>query len=176
MITRRFSILNSRTIGYFIRFRHLGVCSYCMAAASSNFMLGQRDFQMLSLRKLSSGASVSSSIDIRNGRFIANGFRLRACYSENYRNVLGSNGDFRIDRGGKDDAQKERVYAPFVPGVQRVSDELVKVENQQASVGSYVVNGSCSIAHKGNYRGVWDQSLPEKIMVAVDVDEGIRFS
>lgn len=169
MIKRRSWLAISCNGNCVSRFRHLG--GRYMAAAS-NFMLGQRDFQMLSLRRLSSNASTSSAIDASNGRFITNGFRLKGCGSENYRHVLRDNNDFKNDRGTSNGVQKARAYAPFVPQLLRVSEEVVRVEDQQKSLNSRVVNGG-SAANRGNLTGILNQPLPEKIMVAVDVDEGI---
>ncbi|KAL0308365.1 UNVERIFIED_CONTAM: hypothetical protein Sradi_5778800 [Sesamum radiatum] len=138
-------------------------------AAASNFMLGQRDFQMMSLRRLSSNASTSSAMDASNGRFFTNGFRLKGCCSENYGNVLRDNNDFKNDRGTSNGLRKARAYAPCVPEV-RVSEKVFRVEDQPKSLNSRVANGGSS-ANRGNLTGVLNQPLPEKIMVAVDVDE-----
>ncbi|KAG8376286.1 hypothetical protein BUALT_Bualt09G0047400 [Buddleja alternifolia] len=153
MIKRRFFIAISANLNCTHR---LGDCSM---AGASNLLYGQRDFQMLSLRGLSSNNSTSSDIGVSNGRFLVNGFRLKACCSENHGNVLrNNNGEFNSDRGNVNGVQKARAYAPSIPQLLRVSEEVV------------IVNGGAA-ANRGNLTGVPDQPLPEKVMIAVDVDE-----
>lgn len=174
MIKRRPWLAISSNSNCFSRFRHLGDC---FMAAASNFMLGPRDFQM-SLRRISSNVSTSSVIDISNGRLFTNGFRIKGCCSENYGNVLRNNNDFKNDRGNANGngngVQKARAYGPCVPQLLRVSEEVVKVEDQQKSLNSKGVNGG-GAANRGNFTGFLDQPSQEKIMIAVDVDEGIWF-
>ncbi|KAI3447263.1 hypothetical protein Pfo_003928, partial [Paulownia fortunei] len=165
---RRSFLVNSFNINCIGRFRHLGCCS--MAAAASNFVGGQRDLQMVSLRRLSSNASTSSTIDISNGRFFNNGFRLKGCCSENYGSGLRNNYDFKNDHGNSNGLQKPRAYGPCVTPLLRVSEEVVRVEDQLKNLYSRDVNGE-GAANRGSCNGVPDQPLPEKIMVAVDVDE-----
>ncbi|KAH6818413.1 Haloacid dehalogenase-like hydrolase superfamily protein [Perilla frutescens var. frutescens] len=140
------------------------------AAAASNFMLGQRDFNM-SLRRLSSNLSATSAaIDFSKGRIFAYGFRLKGCSSENYGNVLRNSNDFKNDRVGGIEVQKARAYGPSVPQLLRVSEEVVRAEDQRLSLDSRAVNGGAS-ANRGNSAGALGQPSPEKIMIAVDVDE-----
>ncbi|KAK6147531.1 hypothetical protein DH2020_018443 [Rehmannia glutinosa] len=167
MIRKRYSLAISSNSNCISRFRHLGGC---FMAAASSFMLGQRDFQMSSLRRLSSNASTSSAIDLSTGRFFTNGFRLKGCCSENYGNVLWNNNDRKNDRGSDNGVHKAKVYSPSIRELLRVSEEVVKVEDQQTSINSRVVNGG-GAANRGNFTGTLDQPFPEKIMVAVDVDE-----
>ncbi|KAH6779200.1 Haloacid dehalogenase-like hydrolase superfamily protein [Perilla frutescens var. hirtella] len=140
------------------------------AAAASNFMLGQRDFNM-SLRRLSSNLSATSAaIDLSKGRIFAYGFRLKGCSSENYGNVLRNSDDFKNDRVGGIEVQKARAYGPSVPQLLRVPEEVVRAEDQRLSLDSRAVNGGAS-ANRGNSAGALGQPSPEKIMIAVDVDE-----
>ncbi|KAH6837494.1 Haloacid dehalogenase-like hydrolase superfamily protein [Perilla frutescens var. hirtella] len=140
------------------------------AAAASNFMLGQRDFNM-SLRRLSSNLSATSAaIDLSKGRIFAYGFRLKGCSSENYGNVLRNSNDFKNDRVGGIEVQKARAYGPSVPQLLRVPEEVVRAEDQRLSLDSRAVNGGAS-ANRGNSAGALGQPSPEKIMIAVDVDE-----
>ncbi|KAK6131719.1 hypothetical protein DH2020_034516 [Rehmannia glutinosa] len=167
MIKKRYSLAISSNTNCISRFRHLGGC---FMAAASNFMLGQRDFQMSSLRRLSSNASTSSAIDVGTGRFFTNGFRIKGCRSENYGNVLRNSNDFKNNRGSDNGVHKARVYSPCIRELLRVSEEVVKVDDQQKSINSRAVNGG-GAANRGNLTGTLDQPFPEKIMVAVDVDE-----
>ncbi|XP_051150701.1 uncharacterized protein LOC127265071 isoform X2 [Andrographis paniculata] len=164
MIRRRFSIpiSSSYSIACFHRFRHFrGDC--CMAAAS-NFALGQRDFQIMSLRKLSSNASVPSAIGLSSRSFGRNGFRLRGCSSsssgQNSNALRDNNDSFRLHRRIDTGLREDPACAPCALGV---SNEVVR---DQLNAGFCPVNGS-SASRKGYFRG--DSS--EKIMVAVDVDE-----
>ncbi|KAG8373881.1 hypothetical protein BUALT_Bualt11G0071400 [Buddleja alternifolia] len=122
-------------------------------AAASNFMVGQRDFQLGFLRRLSSDASISSAIDVVNGSFSVNGFRVKVRCSDNYGNILrenkNNNKDFRNGIGNG--VQKAWAYAPCLEQMRRRSDE--------------------GDANRGGCSGVVEQPLPEKMMVAVDVDE-----
>ncbi|GFP97636.1 hypothetical protein PHJA_001907700 [Phtheirospermum japonicum] len=173
MLSNRFRpaiLSNSNCIS---RFRHL---RGSFMAAASNFMLGQRDFQMSSLRGLSSNTAASSAIDISTAR-LKNGFRLKSCCPENYNNVFRNNNNYyyknneiKNDRAIGNGVQKARVYSPCVPQLLRVSEEIVKVEDQQKCLNSRAVNGGGD-ANRGNFAGVLDQPLSDKIMVAVDVDE-----
>ncbi|KAL8488197.1 hypothetical protein ACS0TY_024470 [Phlomoides rotata] len=167
MIKRRSRLEISSNSYRLSRFGHLGGCF--MAAAASNFMLGQRDFQM-SLRRLSSNVSTSSLIDISNGKLFTNGFRLKGCCSENYGNLLRNNNDIKIDHANSSGLQKARAYGPSFPQLLRPSEEVVKMEEQKKSLNSGAVNGG-GAANRGNFAGVLDNPSKEKIMLAVDVDE-----
>lgn len=137
-------------------------------AAASNFMLGQRDFNM-SLRRLSSNLSATSAaIDLSKGRIFAYGFRLKGCSSENYGNVLRNTNDFNYVGGNE--VQKARAYGPSVPQLLRVSEEAVRADDQRQSLDSRAVNGGAS-ANRGSSAGALGQPSAEKIMIAVDVDE-----
>ncbi|PIN13869.1 hypothetical protein CDL12_13501 [Handroanthus impetiginosus] len=167
MIKRRSWLAISSNITGIFRFRHFGVR---FMAATSKLMLGQRDFQMFSFRRFSSNASTTSATNVTSGRFITNGFRLKACSSENYSNVLRNNNDLKNDRSSGNGVRKARAYAPCTQQLLRVSEEVVKVEDQQRSLDSRAVNGG-GVANRGNSTWILDHPLPEKIVVAVDVDE-----
>lgn len=173
MLRRRSSLLISSNINRIRRFHHLG--GGAMAAAS-NFMSGQRDFQMLSLRRLSVYASTSSAVDINDGRLFNNVLRLKACSSENHRSVLRSTNDFKNDRsnGNGNGLRKAKVYGPCLPQLLCVSEDVVRVGSELKSLESRDVNVE-GANNRGSSNGFAGQPLPEKIMVAVDVDEGIRF-
>lgn len=155
MIKRRSRLVISSNSYRLSRFRHLGGC---FMAAASNFMLGQRDFQ----RRFSSNVSTSSLIGTSNGKFSTNGFRLKGCCSENYGNLLRNINDIKIDHGNSNGV---RAYGPFFPQLVRASEEFVKMEEQQKSLNSRAING-------GGAANRLDNPSPEKIMLAVDVDEG----
>lgn len=140
-----------------------------MAAAASNFMLGQRDFNMCFRRLSSNLPATSSAIDLSKGRIFAYGFRLKSCSDDNYGNILRNNNDLKNDCIGGNEVLNARAYGPSVPQLLRVSEEVVKTANQRQS---QAVNGGAS-ANRGNSAGALDQPSPEKIMIAVDVDEGI---
>ncbi|KAL3642862.1 hypothetical protein CASFOL_013677 [Castilleja foliolosa] len=168
MLRIRFRPAISSTSDCISRFGNLR-CSYM--AAASNFMLWQIDSQISSLRGLSSNTAASSAIDISTARFVTNGFRLKSCCSESYSNVFrNNNNDMKHDRTIGNGVQKARVYSPCVPQLPRVSEEIVKVEDQQKCVNSHAVNGGGD-ANRANFAGVLARPLSDKIMVAVDVDE-----
>lgn len=138
-------------------------------AAVSNSVLGQRDFSM-SFTRLSSNLSV---VDLHKARIFAYGFRIKGCSSEkNYGNVLRNCNDFKSDRIGGNEVVKARAYGPSVPQLLRVSEEVVRAEDQQRSIDPRAVNGGAS-ASRGNFAGGLEHPSPERTMVAVDVDEGI---
>ncbi|KAL3644298.1 hypothetical protein CASFOL_012230 [Castilleja foliolosa] len=151
------------------RFGHL---RGSLMAAISNFMLGQRDFQMSSPRGLSSNPTASSAKYISTSRFLTNGFRLKSCCSEDYSNVFRNNNnkDMKNDCAIGNGVQKARAYSPCVPQLLRLSEEIVKVEDQQKCLNDGAVNGGGD-ANRGRFDGVLAQPLSDKIMVAVDVDE-----
>lgn len=148
----------------FPRFRRLVPCF--MAAAASNSLLSQRDFNM-SFRRLSSAAS--SAIDSSRGRFFAYGFS-RA--PDKCSNVLRNCIDPKSDRVGVNEALKARAYGPSIPQLLGLSEEVVRAEDQRRTTDPRVFNGDAS-ANWGNSAGAMDHSSSEKIMIAVDVDEGI---
>lgn len=143
-------------------------------AAVSNPVLGQRDFSSMSFARLSSNlsAATSSAVDLRKGRILAYGFRIRGCASENYGNVLLNGNEFKGDRVGGNEALKARAYGPSLPQLLRVSEEVVRAEDQRPGVDPRAGNGGAA-ANRGNFAGAVGQPSPERIMVAVDVDEGI---
>lgn len=139
-----------------------------MAAAASNFTLGQRDLNMC-LRRISSNLSATSSaIDLSKGKILAYGFSLQGCSSDNYGNVFRISNHFKHNCVGGNEVQRSRVYDPSIPQLLGVSEEVVTAEDQRQSRG---VNGGSS-ANRWNVAGAVDRPLPEKIMIAVDVDEG----
>ncbi|KAL8040134.1 hypothetical protein ABFX02_10G079000 [Erythranthe guttata] len=126
------------------RFHNLGL--FFMA----NFMLGQTDFQMLPLRRFNT--ATSPLIDITKRRLPPpNRFRFRGCCSDNHGN------NFSSDRVSCNDVQKVRASPSWAPQLLRPSDEVF-------------VNGG-GAANRGNFAGGVDQSSPQKVMLAVDVDE-----
>ncbi|GER41743.1 hypothetical protein STAS_18482 [Striga asiatica] len=169
MISRRFRSPIRDCISDFRRF------GTSFMAAASNFMVGNKDFQMASLRALSS-TSASSAIDTSTSSFLKNRFTLKACSSQNYGSALRNNNDnnsndnFKSYRAMGNGVQKARVYSPCVRQLLGVSEEAVKVEDQQKSLNSRAVNGS-SAANRGNFKGALGQPFQDKVMVAVDVDE-----
>lgn len=138
-------------------------------ATPANFLVNQRDFQMLSLRRLSSNASVSSASDISEGRFL-NGFKLKGCCSENFSKILWDNNG----NGNSYGLQKAMAF----PHLSCVSEEVVRVEDQEKGLNSKVFNGARGklMGSSGSLTGFSEKHLPRKIMVAVDVDEGVTFS
>ncbi|KAL6521308.1 hypothetical protein OROGR_017877 [Orobanche gracilis] len=134
-------------------------------AATSNFILGQRYFELSYLRRFSQ--STSSAVDVSTGSLLTNGFMLKGCCSGKYVNILrnnyNNNNYFENDRAIGKGVQKARVYG-------RVSEEAVKVEDQQKSLSSRAVIGG-GAANRGNFNEFLDQPFQEKTMVAVDVDE-----
>ncbi|CAA0818710.1 Haloacid dehalogenase-like hydrolase (HAD) superfamily protein [Striga hermonthica] len=167
MISRRFRSPIRDCITDFRRFGTSFMAA--AAAAASNFMVGHKDFHMASLRALSS-TSASSAIDTSTSRFFKNRFTLKACSSQNYGSALRNNNDNNNNSMGSG-VQKARVYSPCVRQLLGVSEEAVKVvEDQQKSLNSRAVNGS-SAANRGNFKGALGQPFQDKVMVAVDVDE-----
>ncbi|KAL1531246.1 hypothetical protein AAHA92_33945 [Salvia divinorum] len=144
------------------RFRRL-VCCY-MAAAASNFLLSQRDFNM-SFRRLSS--TTSSAIDLSRGKIFAYGLSRS---SEKCGNVLRNCIDSKSDRVSVNEVLKARAYGPSIPQLLGLSEEVVRAENQRRTIDPRGFNGDAS-ANRGNSAGAMDHPLPEKIMIAVDVDE-----
>ncbi|KAL6560079.1 hypothetical protein OROHE_006317 [Orobanche hederae] len=146
------------------QFRHLGDSSM---AATSNFILGQRDFELSYLRRFSQSTSTSSAVDVTTGSFLTNGFMLKGCCSGKYVNILrnnyNNNNNLKNGRAIGKGVQKARVYG-------RVSEEAVKVEDQQKSLNSRAVIGG-GAANRGNFTEFLDEPFQEKTMVAVDVDE-----
>lgn len=166
MIKRRSCQSISSNTSRFSRIRHLRVS--LMAAAASNFMLGQRDINMCFRRLSSNLPATTSAIDLSKGRIFSSGFRLKSCSDHNYSNILRNNNDLKNNCVGGNEVLKARAYGPPVPELLRVSEEVVKTEKQRQS---RTVNGGTS-ANRGNSAGALDQPSPEKIMIAVDVDEG----
>ncbi|KAL0333644.1 UNVERIFIED_CONTAM: hypothetical protein Sangu_1520600 [Sesamum angustifolium] len=167
MLKRRSLLGFASNIDSVSRFRDSRGCF--MAAPSSSFIGGQRDLQMFSLRRLSSNASTSSAVDnFSTRRFLSNGFRLKGSCSENYGSILRNNNDFKNDRCNSNVLQKAKEYGPWLPQLLRVSEEVIGVKDQlKRSVNA---EGD---ANRGSSNGVLNQFLSQKIMVAVDVDEGI---
>ncbi|KAL8036070.1 hypothetical protein ABFX02_12G135900 [Erythranthe guttata] len=120
-----------------------------MAAAAANFISGQRDLQMSSLRRLSGNASTSSAIDVSNARLFNSRFRLKGCSSENHRSNL------RSDNHSKNELQRARACGP--------SPSQLLCDSRDFNVEGAADRGSCN--------GVPHRPLTEKITVAVDVDE-----
>ncbi|EYU28287.1 hypothetical protein MIMGU_mgv1a015022mg [Erythranthe guttata] len=120
-----------------------------MAAAAANFISGQRDLQMSSLRRLSGNASTSSAIDVSNARLFNSRFRLKGCSSENHRSNLRSNNH------SKNELQRARACGP--------SPSQLLCDSRDFNVEGAADRGSCN--------GVPHRPLTEKITVAVDVDE-----
>ncbi|KAL2533331.1 Haloacid dehalogenase-like hydrolase (HAD) superfamily protein [Abeliophyllum distichum] len=142
-------------------------------AATSNFLVGQRDLQILSLRRLLTNVSIASAIDTSNGRFI-NGLsfsKFKGCCSENYVNKFRNNDtDIFSNSNG---VQKARAFGPHLPQFLCDSEGVVRVEDRGNSVDYRAFNGAYvgGSPNRGSSTGFPDQLLPEKIMVAVDVDE-----
>ncbi|CAI9766618.1 unnamed protein product [Fraxinus pennsylvanica] len=139
-------------------------------AAASNILVGQRDFQILSVRRLSSTAS---SIDTSSGRFV-NGLsfiKFKCCSSDTYGNKFrSSDNDVFSNSNG---VQKARAFGPCLPQFLCDLEADVRVEDRENSVDYRAFNGSRDggSTNRGSSTGFPDQLLPEKIMVAVDVDE-----
>ncbi|KAL2503318.1 uncharacterized protein Fot_37166 [Forsythia ovata] len=132
-------------------------------AAASNFLVGQRDFKMLSFRRVFSNVSTASVVDISNG---PRRFRLKGCCSEYYSNSIRNN-----DYNG---VQNVKAYAPCLQPLLRDLEEVVTVEDPQNGPNSRAfsgVLGAAASTNRGSSTGFRDQHFPEKIMVAVDVDE-----
>ncbi|XP_073143456.1 uncharacterized protein [Henckelia pumila] len=161
MIKRRPLTLFSSRFGLLNLFRH---SRSCFMATPANYLVNQRDFQMLSLRMLSSNSSVSSASDISEGRFL-NCFRLKGCCSGNFSKILWNNSG----NGNSYGLQKAMAF----PHLLCVSEEVVRVEDQEKGSSSSVFN-DVRVRHmgsSGSLIGFSEKHLPGKIMVAVDVDE-----
>ncbi|CAI9780321.1 unnamed protein product [Fraxinus pennsylvanica] len=142
-------------------------------AAASNFLVGQRDLQILSLRRLSSNLSTASAIDTSDGRFIKglSSFKFKCCCSDNYGNKfqIHDNDIFSNSNG----VQKARAFGPCLPQFLFDSEEVVSVEDRANIVdySAFIGARDGGSTNRGNSTGFPDQLLPEKIMIAVDVDE-----
>ncbi|CAA3005079.1 uncharacterized protein LOC111404026 isoform X1 [Olea europaea subsp. europaea] len=164
MIKKRYSLFTS-SANFYRNFRYL---RGNFMAAASNFSVGQRDLQIMSPRRLLSNISTASAIDTSNGRFIR-GLRFKCCRSENYGNKFQNNDNDIFSNSNA--MQKARAFGPYLPQILFDSVE-VRVEDMANSV-DYAFNGAhdCGSTNRGNSTGFPDQLLPEKIMIAVDVDE-----
>ncbi|XP_022888507.1 uncharacterized protein LOC111404025 isoform X2 [Olea europaea var. sylvestris] len=164
MIKKRYSLFTS-SANFHRNFRYL---RGNFMAAAPNFLVGQRDLQIMSPRRLLSNISTASAIDTSNGRFIR-GLRFKCCRSENYGNKFQNNDNDIFSNSNA--MQKARAFGPYLP--QFLFDSVeVRVEDRANSV-DYAFNGArdCGSTNRGNSTGFPDQLLPEKIMIAVDVDE-----
>ncbi|XP_022898182.1 uncharacterized protein LOC111411799 isoform X2 [Olea europaea var. sylvestris] len=134
-------------------------------AATSNILVGQRNLQILSVRKL---PSTASAIDTSSGRFIKglSSFKFKCCSLENYGYKFRNNDNDVFSNSNE--AQKARAFGPCLPPFLCDSEEAGMWEDRANSVDYRAFNGS---TNSGSSTGFPDRLLPEKIMVAVDVDE-----
>lgn len=137
-------------------------------AATSNFLVGQRDFKMLCFTRVFIRMSNSPRV-----------LRFKGNCSEYYSNSL-MNYKFVTKRKSYGvQLQNVKAYAPCMLPLLHDSEEAVTVEDPHNGLNSWDFNGTCDEgsggSNKGSSTGLGDQDFPKKIMIAVDVDEGIWF-
>ncbi|CAI9760970.1 unnamed protein product [Fraxinus pennsylvanica] len=109
-------------------------------------------------------------IRISNGpRFL----RVKGNCSEYYsNNLMNNDSDTKRKSYG---VRKVKTYASCMLPLLHDSEEVATVEEPQIGLNSRASNGNCGGgvggANRGSSTGFGDQDFPEKIMVAVDVDE-----
>ncbi|KAL2481906.1 Haloacid dehalogenase-like hydrolase (HAD) superfamily protein [Abeliophyllum distichum] len=119
---------------------------------------------MLSFRRVFSNVSTASVVDISNG---PRRFKLKGCCSEYYNHSFRNNDDYN-------GVQNVKAYAPSLQPLLRDLEEVVTVEDPQNGPNSRAfsgVRGAAASANRGSSTRFQGQHFPEKIMVAVDVDE-----